>query len=225
MFTVIHLPSLTGKKMLKFSSSGGALGKFALGLTLAAVLAACGGGGSSSPATVTVVAEDTVSAITKEDLTTSTAVITSVLDKTFSFPAVPELDTPATTTLVFSGTPSAPDFKLVSDGKIVTGVMEFGSCKFIIAESDFLAPHLLAKGETVVVDPCTLDLKTEGSTAGTTDTPAVFVLGNTDSSEIVLPVTVTIAADGLATVSVAGQVVGTVPTETTAATGGAGTGG
>jgi hypothetical protein len=219
MFTVIHLPSLTGKKMLKFSSSGGALGKFALGLTLAAVLAACGGGGDDAPAATVVAATDSSSAITAADSATSTAIVTAVLNKTFSFPAVPELGTTAATTMVLSGTPSAPDFKLVSDGKEVTGKMSFGSCIFTVTASAFVAPHPLAVGEVVIVNPCTLDTQTEGDPVGvTTDTPSIFVLGVTESAEILLPVSV--AADG--TVTVAGQVVGTVPTQ--AATGATGAG-
>jgi hypothetical protein len=222
MFTVIHLPSLTGKKMLKFSSSGGALGKFALGLTLAAVLAACGGGGGGAPAATVVASTDSSSAISAADPATSAKIVTAVLDKTFTFPPVPDFGTTAATTLVLSGTGAAPTFTIASGGDTATGTMGFGSCIFTVTQSDFVAPHQLAVGQPpIVVDPCTLDAQTGGDTIGvTTDTPVIFVLGTIESEEILLPVSV--AADG--TVTVAGQVVGTVPTETTTATGATGAG-
>lgn len=72
--------------MLKFSSSGGALCKFALGLTLAAVLAACGGGGGGAPAATVVASTDSSSAISAADPATSAKIVTAVLDKTFTFP-------------------------------------------------------------------------------------------------------------------------------------------
>ena len=95
--------------------------------------------------------------------------------------------------------------------------MGFGSCIFTITTSDFVAPHKLAAGEKVTVDPCALEVKTAGDTAtGTaTDTPTTFLLGATKSAEVVL--LVAIAVDG--TVTVAGQVVGTVSTTTTTGAG------
>jgi hypothetical protein len=209
--------------MLKFSSTGATLAKFALGLTMAATLAACGGGGGGgAPAATVVASTDSSSAITAADSATSTAIVTAVLNKTFSFPPVPELGTTAATTMVLSGTPSAPTFTIGSGSDTATGTMGFGSCIFTVTQSDFVAPHRLAVGQPpIVVDPCTLDTQTEGDPVGvTTDTPSIFVLGVTESAEILLPVSV--AADG--TVTVAGQVVGDVPTETTTATGATGAG-
>lgn len=197
--------------MHKFSSSGATLAKFALGLTLAATLAACGG--SDSPATVTVASADTTAAISATDPTTSTAVVTAVLDKTFSFPAVTALGTSAATTLTLSGSGSAPDFSIGSEGKTATGTMSFGSCIFTITQSDFVAPHKLAVGEVVPVNPCALNVQTAGDTAtGTaTDTPANFVLGATKSADV----TVSVVVSTTGTVTVAGQTVGTVPVTTT----------
>lgn len=210
--------------MLKFSSTGATLAKFTLGLTMAATLAACGGGGGDTaapPATV-VAKTDASSAISGDSpaaIAASAKIVTAVLDKTFTFPAVPDLGTTAATTLVLSGTGAAPTFSIGSEGKTATGTLGFGSCIFTVTQSAFVAPHPLAVGEVVTVDPCTLDAQTGGDTIGvTTDTPVIFVLGTTESAEITLPVSV--AADG--TVTVAGQVVGTVPTQT--ATGGSGTG-
>lgn len=191
--------------------AGVKLAQFALGLTLAATLAACGGG-NDSPAAAVVATGDSSSAISAADSATSAKIVTAVLDKTFTFPAVPELGTAAATTLVLSGTGAAPTFTIGSEGKTATGTMGFGSCIFTVTASAFAAPHPLAVGEVVVVNPCTLDAQTGGDTTGvTTDTPVVFVLGTTDSAEIILPVSV--AADG--TVTVAGQTVGTVPVTTT----------
>ena len=202
--------------MQKFSSTAGVkLAKFALGLTLAATLAACGG--SDAPAVVKVASVDTTAALSATDTATSTAIVTAVLDKTFTFPAVTELGTTAATTLVLSGTGAAPTFSIGSEGKTATGTMGFGSCIFTITTSDFVAPHKLAAGEKVTVDPCALEVKTAGDTAtGTaTDTPTTFLLGATKSAEVVL--SVAIAVDG--TVTVAGQVVGTVSTTTTTGAG------
>lgn len=196
--------------MLKFSCAGVTLTKFALGLTMAAALAACGGG-DDSPAAAVVATIDSSSAISAADSATSAKIVTAVLDKTFTFPAVPDFGTTAATTLVLSGTGAAPTFTIGSEGKTATGTMGFGSCIFTVTQSDFVAPHPLAIGEDVVVNPCTLDAQTGGTTTGvTTDKPVVFVLGATDSAEIILPVSV--AADG--TVTVAGQVVGEVPVQT-----------
>ncbi|MDI1246532.1 MAG: hypothetical protein PSV24_14160 [Rhodoferax sp.] len=199
--------------MQKFSTTSGVkLAKFALGLTLAAVLAACGGGGDS-PAVVKVATVDKTAAISATDTVTSTAIVTAVLDKTFTFPAVSALGTTAATTLVLSGSGAAPTFSIGSEGKTATGTMGFGSCIFTITASAFVTPHPLAVGQVVTVSPCALDVKTSGDTAtGTaTDTPTVFLLGTTASAEVVLPVSVSPTG----TVTVAGQVVGTVSTTTT----------
>lgn len=203
--------------MHKFSSTSGVkLAKFALGLTLAAGLAACGGG-NDAPAVVTVASADKTATISATDTVTSTAVVTAVLNKTFTFPAVTELGTSAATTLVLSGSGASPTFSIGSDGKTASGTMGFGSCIFTITTSDFVAPHKLAAGEKVTVDPCALDVKTGGdtATATATDTPTVFVLGTTESAEVVLPV----AVSPTGTVTVAGQVVGTVSTTTTTGAG------
>lgn len=196
--------------MLKFSSSGLTLAKFALSLTVVAALAACGGS-DAPPAAAVVATVDSSSAISAADTTTSASIVTAVLDKTFSFPAVPELGTSAATTLVLSGTGTAPTFTIGSEGKTAKGTLGFGSCIFTVTESAFVAPHPLAVGEVVTVNPCTLDAQTGGTTTGvTTDTAVILVLGATDSADIILPVSV--AADG--TVTVAGQVVGEVPVQT-----------
>lgn len=187
------------------------LAQFGLGLALAATLAACGG--SDTPAVVKVASVDTTAAISSSDITTSTAIVTAVLGKTFTFPAVTELGTTAATTLALSGSGSAPTFSIGSEGKTATGSMGFGSCIFTITQSDFVAPHKLAVGQIVTVTPCALEVQTAGDTAtGTaTDTPTNFVLGTTSSADV--PLSVAIAVDG--TVTVAGQTVGTVSTTTT----------
>lgn len=202
--------------MQKFSSTAGVkLAKFGLGLTLAATLAACGG--SDAPAVVTVASVDKTAAISATDTATSTAVVTAVLDKTFSFPAVTELGTSAATTLVLSGSGAAPTFSIGSEGKTATGSMGFGSCIFTITQSDFVTPHKLAVGQIVTVTPCALEVQTAGDTAtGTaTDTPTNFVLGTTTSADVILSV----AVSATGTVTVAGQTVGTVSTTTTTGAG------
>lgn len=202
--------------MQNFSSTAGVtLAKFALGLTLAAVLAACGGG--DSPAVVKVAAVNTSAAISSTDAVKSTAVVTAVLNKTFNFSAVTELGTAAATTLVLSGTGAAPSFSIGSGGKTATGSMGFGSCIFTITQSDFVSPHKLAVGQIVTVSPCALEVQTAGDTANGTATniPTNFVLGVTKSADV--PLSVEVSASG--TVTVAGQTVGTVSTTTTTGAG------
>lgn len=191
--------------------AGVKLAQFALGLTLAAC------GGSDTPAVVKVASVDTTAAISSTDIVKSTAVVTAVLGKTFTFPAVTDLGTTAATTLVLSGSGAAPGFTIGSGGLTATGTMGFGSCIFTITQSDFVAPHKLAVGEIVTVTPCALEVQTAGDTAsGTaTDTPTNFVLGTTPSADVVLSVAV--AVDG--TVTVGGQTVGTVSTTTTTGAG------
>lgn len=198
--------------MIKLSGSGATLAKFALGLTMAATLAACGGGGDS-PAAAVVAATNSSSAISGGDTAASEKIVAAILNKTFTFTAVPDFGTTADTTLELSGTGAAPSFSIGSGGLSAKGILKFGSCIFTVAESGFVAPHPLAFGQPdVIVTPCTLDAQTSGDTVGVTaDTPVTFVLGTTKSEEIILPVSV--AADG--TVTVAGQTVGTVPVTTT----------
>lgn len=131
----------------------------AAALSSALVLTACGGGGGAE--TVTVAATDTTLAITPA---TGIATTTAVLSKEFDFPAgVPALGTTGTTTVTF--TPAAtgnPGFAITEAGTgTATGVMEFGSCIFLITESTFPPTHRLAKGNKVTVNSCNVKVNTD----------------------------------------------------------------
>lgn len=96
--------------MQKFPVAGVKLAKFALGLSLAATLAACGGGGGDSPAAAAGVAKAQTVAVNAE---TGPTIVAAVAGSTFDFPAVPAFDnTPIKVTL--GGTATAPTFARVA---------------------------------------------------------------------------------------------------------------
>ena len=209
--------------MLKFSSSGGALGEFALGLTLAAVLAACGGGGDAPPV-VKVAAVDTTSAVTATTvaaLVTPTPTVASFADG-FSGTDNTVADTPVVipgpATVSFT---SSSTFAITSGGATATGITTFGSCIFEVTASTFPLSSPLALGKFVKVNPCSMTASTAGANADGQPVvrDVVVVLGTTAPSTPV-KLAVTVNADGTV-------VIGTTPIGTvtlTAATGATGAG-
>ena len=120
-------------------------------------LSACGGGDEPPPVLVAPAAVN---------LAASPATTTAVAATPFSFPSgVAELGTTAPTTIVFTapaGTTTTPAFSIASEGNTATGTTTFGSCIFAITASTFPAGHRLALGNTVVVNPCNINVQTAG---------------------------------------------------------------
>jgi hypothetical protein len=198
--------------------------KWILSLTLAVGLAACGGSSAPPVQLVTANATATISGATPAAVATAQAIVTAVLNKTFTFPAVPAMGTTAATTVALAGTGAAPTVAIASGGKKASGTMSFGSCIFKITTSDFVAPSPLAVGNTVTIDPCSLNLQTVGAVANGTpvNTNATLSLGTvvSDAQQIVASATgVSISSTGVVTVG--GSTIATVPTkDTTGGTGG-----
>lgn len=211
--------------MLKFSSSGLTLGKFALGLTLAAALAACGGGGDA-PAAVKVSSVDVLTAVTSTTVaslvTTTPTVATfatgfSGTDNTLTDAAVAIA---GSTTVSFTSSSATPAFAITNGGATATGTTTFGSCIFTVTASTFPLSSPLATGKVVKVNPCSLTASTSGVNADGLPVvrDVVLVLGTASSQPIQLAVTV--SADG--TVLIGTTPVGTVTL--VAATGATGAG-
>jgi hypothetical protein len=130
----------------------------ALAVFAAASLTACGGGGGEPPATQVVAADTTIPANG-----TTTALVTNI---PFTFPAgITEFGTTSTTTVAFTDTSTTPAFSIVSGANTATGTTTFGSCHFLVTASTFASTSKLAKGNTVTVDPCNINVNTAGVTA------------------------------------------------------------
>lgn len=151
---------------------------------LASALVACGGG-SSAP--VQVVTADPA-------LPASPTMTAALVNTPFAFPSgVPSFGTTATTTLAFTSTATTPAFSISSEGKTATGSTTFGSCIFAVTSSTFPAGHALSLGQTVVVNPCNMNVNAAGATAngvGVTRSVAL-VLGAAASSGASVVVAVT----------------------------------
>ena len=174
--------------------------KLVLSMVMVSALAACGGSDSPLP-TIAVSGKDEVVALNPA---TGAATIAAVVDKTFTFAAVPTLATTSPTALKFTGGGATPSFAITSPEGSATGAMGFGSCIFRVATSSYPASHPLAAGKTVTITPCELSLDTSGAPANgvSNQTTASFKLGNLVSAGIPLPVT--ISANGV--ISVGGVV-------------------
>lgn len=183
--------------MLNFSSSGGALAKFTLGLTLAAALAACGGGGDAPPVVKvsTVDATAAVTATTVAALVTPTPTVVSFAtgfsgdDGTLA--ATPVAIT-GPTTVSFTSSSATPAFAITSGGATATGTTTFGSCIFTVTASTFGPTSPLALGKVVRVNPCSLTASTSGVNADGLPVvrDVVLVLGTASSTPVKLEVTV-----------------------------------
>lgn len=153
-------------------------------LVTAFALYGCGGGGSEAP--VMAVAADA-------QVPAAAAVTAAVVDVPFTFTAVPALGTTATTTIAFTSTATTPAFSIASGGMTATGVTTFGSCIFAVTSSNFPAGHALALGQTVVVNPCNLNVNTTGAVANgvATSRSVALLLGAAASagSSVIIAVT------------------------------------
>jgi hypothetical protein len=182
-----------------------------LALAAAVVLSACGGGGGDDAPSVA--AADTTVGVT--------ATVTAAVASTpFSFPSgVSDFGTTAATTVTFNDTTATPAFSISSGGNTATGTTTFGSCHFTIVSSSFLAPHRLAAGNTIIVNPCNININTKGQVANGADQSrsAALLLGAGLSSGT--SVTVSVNANGQVTIN--RTAVGTVTLQAgTGATGG-----
>ena len=213
--------------MYKISSTSGVtLTKFALALTLAAALGACGGGGGSAPP-LQVATANTTSAVTASTVAALVATPPIVSSFTIGLSGTDNTlaDSPVTvvgpTTVAFTSSSATPTFAITNGGLTATGVTTFGSCIFTVdANSLFLVGHPLAPNSVVKVNPCNLNASTAGASANgaASQRDVVLVLGTSPSDPIKLAVTVN--ADGTV-------LIGTTPFGTvtlTAATGATGAG-
>ncbi|HEX2544650.1 MAG TPA: hypothetical protein VHL79_07225 [Ramlibacter sp.] len=131
-------------------------------------LVACGGGGDE-PANVA--ANDLNLQLSPS---TGQAATQPFVNVPFVFPsAVPDLGTTAPTTVTITPPPtnnlqpggSNPGFQVVSGGQTASGILQFGSCIFVVTASTFPAGHRLAQGNTVTVNPCNINVNTAGAVA------------------------------------------------------------
>ena len=176
-------------------------------------LAACGSS-DDAPLPTKVATTDTV-------VQASAGTTAAAASVPFAFPGgVPELGTTGTTTVAFTSpattpntpTTTTPNFTIDSPGVgTASGTTTFGLCIFRITASTFTAPHPLAVGNVVTVNPCTLTVNTANTPAnGSPLTRDLFLrLGSRLSSGA--RVTVTINADGVVVVN--NVTIGTVPTQ------------
>lgn len=144
--------------------------KLLFSVVTAVVVAGCGSGGDE-PAPV-LVAPATVA------LAAAPTTVAAVEDIPFTFPSgVAELGTTGTTTVAFTDTSTTPAFSIASGGNTATGTTQFGSCIFVVTASTFPAGSRLALGNTVVVNPCNINVNTAGQQAtGVSATRSVALL-------------------------------------------------
>lgn len=121
------------------------------------LLSACGGG-DDAPLVATA-NSDLIANVTPET-------VHAVLDMETNFSSgIKELGTSATTTLTLSGKDRAkPSFDLKSGDYSAKGDMQYGSCIFVILQSNFPASRfpLLQVGQRTEISPCTVKVKTTG---------------------------------------------------------------
>lgn len=153
----------------------------ALAAVSVAALVACGGGGSDP---VMVAAGDTT-------INVAPAVAAAVANTDFTFASgVAALGTTAATTVKFTSTSTTPAFSISSGANTATGTTTFGSCIFVVSNSNFPAGHPLANGQTVTVNPCGIGVNTAGMTANgrATSSRVALVLGSAASTGQSVPV-------------------------------------
>ncbi len=146
----------------------------ALAAVSVAALAACGGGGDP----VLVAAENATVSV-------APAVTAAVANTDFTFASgVAALGTSAATTVKFTSTSATPAFSISSGGNTATGTTTFGSCIFVVSNSSFPAGHPLSNGQTVTVNPCSINISTAGGVANGQTVPrsVALLLGAAASS-------------------------------------------
>jgi hypothetical protein len=172
-----------------------------LAVFAAATLTACGGGGGE-PAPAQVVAGDT----TLPANATTTAAVTKI---PFTFPGgVSDFGTTSSTTVMWTNTSTTPAFSIASGGNTATGTTTFGSCIFAISASTFPAGSRLAQGNTIVVNPCNINVNTAGMSAngvGATRSVALLL-----GSAVSAGASVTLSVNPGGQLTINGQSVGTV---------------
>ena len=171
-----------------------------LTLLVASTLVACSDGGGT--AQVEAVKTDTV-------LPASPTTTAAVVNTTFDYPTgVPSFGTTTTTTVVFTNTATTPAFSITSGGNTATGTTTFGSCDFLITESTFLPPSPLAVGNTIIVNPCNLNINNHGQLANGQGEQHSLNLQLGDAFSTGEPITVNVNAGGQLTIN--GNPAGTV---------------
>jgi hypothetical protein len=140
--------------------------------TAALVLYACGE--KSSEPTTEVVAEDAVAQVTVET-------IPALFETPLTFETgVPdfEITTPVTLSFATNDTaPATPEFSIKTTTDSASGVTTFGSCIFTVSASTFPAGSRLAMGNTIVVNPCNINVQSAGLQAtGVSATRSVALL-------------------------------------------------
>lgn len=189
--------------------------KWAAVAALGGAVALVGCGGSPAPQVAAANTTATIKADTPAAAAAAAAIVSTVVDKAFTFStAVPALGTTAATTVTLSGSATAPTATIASAGKTATGVMTYGSCIFTILVSNI--PELPV-GTVRIVNPCSIQLQTLGAAANglPVGIPATLILGTTNSAPVLA--TIVIQNDGAIATSGGGSIGSTT---TTASTGG-----
>jgi hypothetical protein len=144
-------------------------------VAVAAGLVACGGSRSAAPF------------FTSDTTVNATAAAYSGMTGTYTFGSgVAAFGTTTTTDVAFGGTPAAPTFTIGSGGATASGDLAFGSCIFTVKSSSFAPPHPLAAGQTITINPCTVNYATAGVslTGNTANILARLFLGVTGSTQV-----------------------------------------
>ena len=191
-------------------------------LSGSALLSACGGSSGDSGSPPPIASSNLSAEITPQ---TGTALVNSVLDKSFEFSSgVPGFGTTSATSLKLSGNGAAPSFDINSAEGSASGTMNFGSCIFTVAKSNFAATSPLAQGKTLTIKPCSLIVATVGIKGNGIAVPTTLtlLLGTINSKPI--SISVSISATGVVTVNsfTIGSVTLVAATGATGATGAGG---
>ena len=157
-------------------------------------------------------------AATNTTLTTNATVANAVAGVPFSFPGGAGAISPSVAgqnlTLTFGGTTTAPSASMVitpaagGASATITADVTFGSCIFKVTATTGTVPANLAVGQIITVNPCNLNVSTQGATANgvAANRAASLFLGAAASTGTL--VTVSVNAGGGLTIN--GSSVGTV---------------
>lgn len=207
------------------------LNKLMAGLVMAgSVMALVGCGGGDAP--TLFVQTDAVTTIGPASVDTAKVLVDAASGATFKLPAltfdnkVPagaDAMSPADAVLEITKKAGATgaaiaDFSLTSGADKVTGVINAGSCEFVVGNATGIFAASWIVGQTYVQSPCAITLPVVNAAVGTTvNVPVVLTLGTfkiTASDGKTITITITAAPNGGATISVNGSVITVTPLPT-----------
>lgn len=174
-------------------------------LVSAFALTSCGGGGGGDDPVPVAQAD----AVVTLDSATGPAMARAVVGELFAFQSgVAEFGTTGATSVTLTNTATTPNFTISENGMNASGVLEWGSCRFRIVTSTFVAPHPLTPGNVIVINNCQLRVNTAGQFANGQPQPRGATLRLNNALSALIQVTVIVHSNG--TVTVNGQSAGSV---------------